>query len=433
MNTLPDVLGSRPDDEPRGDHVAALQLAPETVEAARVGTAPSAVPDASPGVPQRLAAALVAMRWTLGVYFATRLGCLLLAIGETTFPRKWTLWGMLSNWDGIWYLRVLTEGYPSHISHLQTPLGFMPLYPLTVWPVAHLWSLDPTVHGYEIAGLIVSLTTGASATVLVAKLAESWWGTPASRRAVLLFCLFPGSIVFSMVYTEGLLLTLVAACLLAIAQRRWLLAGILAGLSTAVAPTAIAIAPACAIAAALEIRRLGWRTPGACRALLAPLLSPLGAIGFGGYLWIHTGSPFASYTAQRYGWQETSSPLALLDTVERIVRQLDAAPDWAHLTVNTNYVAGLIGAAILVLALVLLVRRPRVPMPALVWTVGVTALTFTSEMTPPNARMLLIAFPAVIVFAQRLRGRWFTALLAFNGLLLLSMSWVTFVGIDLRP
>ncbi|MGO9793130.1 MAG: mannosyltransferase family protein [Solirubrobacteraceae bacterium] len=381
---------------------------------------------------RRSVGALGAVRWTLGVYFATRLGCLLLAIVETFF-RKWTLWGMLSNWDGIWYIRVLSEGYPSHVSHAQTPLGFLPLYPLLMWPLAHLGSLHPTNHAYEIAGLIVSLITGASATVLVGKLAESWWGKPASRRAVLVFCLFPGSIVFSMVYTEGLLLSLVAGCLLAMQCRRWLLAGILAGFSTAVGPPALAIVPACAAAAALHLRTCGWRNREAWRALLAPLLAPLGLACFGAYLWLHAGTPFASYQAQRYGWQESSSPLSLLHIAQALVKQIKAAPNWAHLTINTNYVAGLIGTVILLIALVLLLCSPRVPVPALVWTLGLMALTFTSGQTPPNARMLLIAFPAVIVFAQRVRGRWLAALLVLSGLLLVTMSWVSFVGIDLRP
>ncbi len=437
MNTHPDVRGSRPDDEPREAHGAALQLLTEGEETATLATAPAGFRGRGAGArnalnARRMVGALRAARWTLGVYFATRLGCLLLAIVETFF-RSWTLWGMLSNWDGIWYIRVLTEGYPSHISHAQTPLGFLPLYPLLAWPLAHLGSIHPDGHAYELAGLIVSLFTGASATVLVGKLAESWWGKPASRRAVLVFCLFPGSIVFSMVYTEGLLLSLVAGCLLAMQRRRWLLAGILAGFSTAVGPPALAIVPACAAAAALHLRTCGWRDREAWRALLAPLLAPLGAACFGIYLWIHDGTPLASYQAQRYGWQESSSPLSLLHIAQALVKQIKAAPDLAHLTINTNYVAGLIGALVLLIALVLLLRSPRVPLAALVWTLGLTALTFTSGQTPPNARMLLIAFPAVIVFAQRLRGRWFTALLVLNCLLLVTMSWVSFVGIDLRP
>ena len=52
-------------------------------------------------------------------------------------------------------------------------------------------------------------------------------------------------------------------------QRRWLLAGVLAGFSTAVGPVAVAIIPACAAAAGLELWRHGWRDRSARRALIA--------------------------------------------------------------------------------------------------------------------------------------------------------------------
>ena len=51
----------------------------------------------------------------------------------------------------------------------------------------------------------------------------------------MIFCLFPGSIVFSMVYAEGLLIPLAAGCILALQRRRWVMAGALAGLATATA------------------------------------------------------------------------------------------------------------------------------------------------------------------------------------------------------
>ena len=60
-------------------------------------------------------------------------------------------------------------------------------------------------------------------------------------------------------------------------------------------------------------------------------------------------------------------------------------------------------------------------------------LTFTSAQTPPNARLLLCAFPAIIVFAQRLRGRWFTALMVLNVTLFFTLTWITVVGVDFRP
>ena len=65
--------------------------------------------------------------------------------------------------------------------------------------------------------------------------------------------------------------------------------------------------------------------------------------------------------------------------------------------------------------------------------VGVAALTLTSTQTPPNARLLLCAFPAILVFPQRLRGRWYVALMVLNVALFFSLTWFTFVGVDFRP
>jgi hypothetical protein len=439
VNMLPDVRGVRPADGSAADSATAPEAA---------ATEAPAIPASTPARPDRsrvgslasarswIAIQWALVRWPLGVYFATRLLIYTEAGVETLF-RNWTFWGEVSNWDGGWYLAVADKGYATHFLHYQTPhdqitLGFFPLYPLLIWLTAHFGSLHPGWPLYRIAGLVIALFTGAIATVLVGRLAAGWWGEKAGRRAVLFFCVFPGSVVFSMVYTEGLMLSLVAGCLLAMQQRRWLLAGVLAAFSTAVGPVAVAIIPACAAAAGLELWRRGWRDRTAWRALIAPAMAPLGLLVFGAYLWIHTGTPFASYEVQHYGWQENSSVLALLWTAEHLVRQMFPAAG-GYDVVNTNYIAGLIGAVILLGGLFLLVRRPRPPLPSIVWALGVAALTFTSTQTPPNARMLLCAFPAIIVFAQRLRGRWFIALIAFNTLLLLSLSWFTFVGVDFRP
>jgi hypothetical protein len=52
---------------------------------------------------------------------------------------------------------------------------------------------------------------------------------------------------------------------------------------------------------------------------------------------------------------------------------------------------------------------------------------------PPNPRLLITAFPAVIVPAYFLRRRAFSWLLVANGALLAGMSWMTFVSVTLRP
>ena len=61
------------------------------------------------------------------------------------------------------------------------------------------------------------------------------------------------------------------------------------------------------------------------------------------------------------------------------------------------------------------------------------AIALTSEYTPPNPRLLITAFPAVIVLARYVHGKWWTALLCVNGAMLVGLSALTFVGTTLRP
>jgi hypothetical protein len=377
---------------------------------------------------ERLRAALDQLRFPLTVYLITRVLYMVIA-GADSLVHGWNLGRELENWDGVWYLSLAGHGYPHHASYLQTTLGFLPLYPLIVFCVSHI-----LFTSYLAAGMIVSTIGGFIATVLVQRLAAGWWGERAGRRMVVFFCVFPGSIVFSMVYSEGVLIPLIAGCFLALQQRKWVLAGLLAGFSTAVAPVAFAIVPACAVAALIEIRTRGWRDREARRALLAPVLSTLGIVAVAIFMWAWAGSPTANYTAQHHGWSERTTLTSLVHVAQHLIHQIVHAPGLSHPGINLNYISGLLGAAFLVWAIVLLARtRPRIPAAPIVYTLAITAFTFTSSMTQPNPRMLICAFPALGVVAYRCRGKAFRRLIGISTFLLFAMSYVTFVGVGLRP
>ncbi len=388
------------------------------------------------------------LRFPLTVYLATRVLYAAVAVVDH-LSRGWPIGTEFANWDGVWYVALARYGYPHFTTghaFWQTTLGFLPLYSVVLWVLHH--AIPPL--SLVLAGLLVSGIGGFVATVLVMRLARRWWDEPAARRAVLLFCLFPGSIVFSMDYSEGLLIPLAAGCLLAIEHRRWLLAGVLAGCATAVGPTALAIIPACAFAAGSELVLRG-RAAGASgragallrglrdqagrRALLAPVLSPLGLIGFGVFLWRWTGSPLASFDAQRYGWKEKSTLMAIPRDVGHMFHELFSfnQPGYPN-GINLNYDSGVIGAVFLLVALWLMFRaRHRISLAAMAWTAWIAVLTLTSANTPPNPRMLITAFPALMVVAARLRGRAFGALLWTSTALLVVMSFLTYHGQTLRP
>ena len=406
------------------------------------------------------------LRYPLAVYLLSRVLYLLVALADL-FIRNGRLGPELRNWDGKWYVLLAEHGYPHTIPHVYGPggwstLGFEPLYSMLMWLGGEAFP-----RGVEAWGVVISLVCGAIATVEIATLAQRWWGPVASRRGVLFFCFFPGTIVFSMTYTEGLTLALVAGALLCLEDRRWLGAGLLAGAATAVEPVAFAIIPACAAVALREIWVRGSRDGArglaavahgladrqARRSLWAPILSPWGAVGFAIFLWSWVGSPLANYQAQRIAWGEHSSILAIYIQVRTFVEEFTNWQGWHN--VNLNLPAGFLGAAFMVWALheLWIYRRglpvadagavaaapPRallgtgVSLGAWVWTVCVAVLVVTSDKTPPNPRMLICAFPLLMAFAAPRSGRRQTVLLTVTLVLLVGMSIGTFVGGGLRP
>jgi hypothetical protein len=281
---------------------------------------------------------------------------------------------------------------------------------------------------------LVSVIGGLVATVLVQKLATGWWEEASGRRAAILFAVFPGSVVFSMVYAEGIFIPLAIGTILALERRRWLTAGVLAGLASATEPEALILVIVCAIAALLELRRGGWRDRGARRSLLAPLLSVAGGAALLSYLWARTGSPFATAIAQRDGWHEHSDPLALVHLITKLGSQISFT-HFNHPTINLNLVSGLLGAIALFAMLALVWRsRREMSVEAIVWTLGISFVALTAAYPfSANPRVLITAFPAVMVVGRYVSGRRFALLAAISCAGLAGLGLLTFVGKTLRP
>jgi hypothetical protein len=333
----------------------------------------------------------------------------------------------LANWDGFWYVHIATLGYPTVVIHGQTNLGFLPLFPATIWLVAHIFSISYVIAGYSIA-----VVGGLVATLIVQQLATDWWGPVIARKAATAFILFPGTIVFSMVYSEGLLIPIIAGLILALSRKRWVLAGILAGAATAIGPDALSLIPMCAGAALLELRRAGWRDHEARRSLWAPVLSPVGVGLAAVFFWIWAGSPLADYTAQATGWKEKTSLFAIPHQLAEVINGMGFRFSFWH--VNLNIWVGLFGVVFLLVGLKYLWRdRALVSLPVLFFCWAMAFLTLTSWGVPPNPRMLITAFPVVIVYARVLRGRAWTAYLVASSILFVVLSTLTYTGSLLRP
>src|SRR4051794_1249815 len=126
-------------------------------------------------------------------------------------------------WDSVYYLQIAQDGYTQ-----RKQAGFFPLYPLL------MDALDAVTRSTVVAGVLISVVAFAAGLVLFQRLARLETASDAvARRAVWLPPLFPASLFFSAVYTEGLFLALSVGAFYSARRGRWAWAGILGGLAAA--------------------------------------------------------------------------------------------------------------------------------------------------------------------------------------------------------
>jgi hypothetical protein len=315
------------------------------------------------------------------------------AVGLAALLGKKPVHRVLTVWDGRWYVRIAAHGYPMTVPQgdfyhgtgrqVQSEVAFFPLYSLL------MRALDRVLPGgVDVAGVVLSLLIGALATVLVWVIAEKLADREVADKTAVLFAFSPGAFVLSLVYAEGLLVLLSAGCLLALLERRWLVAGVLAGLASATRPNATAVMMACAWAAGWAIwRRREWR------ALVAPLLAPAGMAAFFAFLWWHTGEPLIWFRVESQGWGERidfgRSNLGVFADV--FTRPLH----------NPNRI---VLAISMVSAVVLLVVLVKAKLPGIfnVYAFGGLGLVLASHINA-RPRFIFVAFPLVIALAKKIR------------------------------
>jgi hypothetical protein len=250
------------------------------------------------------------LRYPIVVALVSRLftfvlvGVVGLATAEPGAGRMQAMLAPFGMWDGVWYRRLAEFGYDPTLAH-GNGAAFFPLYPSLIGAVE--W-MAPV--GGIVAGVLLSTTLFLIAIPLLYRLTERRFGEAIARRSIWYIAFFPTAFAFSAVYTESLfLLTTVAAFALLEAGRiaRASVAGMLATLTR---PTGIMLAPAFAFRLWKDNgRRLDRRL----LVRLSPLaLLPLAYIGFGVYLYLRTGDPLATQSAQRDGWGRGADLLLVL-------------------------------------------------------------------------------------------------------------------------
>jgi hypothetical protein len=391
-----------------------------TVDPELALAAAAEVIEVAPGAPAepvafRGLAGWVRPYWRPMVIYALSRALVLLTMGVVALVNGGTLGGRIDRWDSRWYLRVVAGGYPSQlpVSHghvLASTVAFFPGFPLAIRGVAGLTGMS-----FFAAGVAVSSFTGLTATIGVWLLVREYAGEQAADRATVLFACFVGSFVFSMIYSEGLVITAVAFGLLALLRCRWLAAGLLGLVATATAPIGLAFVLSAGLASvrAVRDRREWW-------SLAAPVLAPLGTALYLLWTWIHTGNVAAFTQTERGGWHSYLSityPFKVL---------------WANLAhpVATTANPRLVGFCIVgvVVATVIAIRDRQ---PALLALYGIAAAVLATVTQPvgPRPRLILDAFPLILAVALRYRKGWRYGVAVTTSIVLLVAMTAYTVGV----
>lgn len=297
---------------------------------------------------------------------------------------------VLTAWDGAWYMSIVNKGYPRVIQPnvtfevLDARAAFFPAYPMLVRTLNHV-----IPGGAVTAGLLVNFVLGAVAVLLTGLIARRLYSTEVAQKTMIVFAMFPGSLVLSLTYTEALLITVAAGCLLCLMDERWLWAGVLAAIGTAARPNGIALIGACVVASFIAIRhRRDWWS------LICVALAPLGFIGFQLFLTHQTGESGVWFRVQSEAWKEGTSfgMTAIRNTVEAFTHPLTSPTD--TITAASMVVLGF---------LIYAAWRYRLPWPIVAYCAGIVFLMLAPSTVTARPRFLLTAFPLFISAAAYLQ------------------------------
>jgi hypothetical protein len=234
----------------------------------------------------------------------------LLALGVSAYllPRgkfhnlHYSLWHLISSWDGAAFLNIAAHGYsyiPGDLRH-DVIFAWFPGYPAAV----NALSWIPGV-GTDRAAITVTIAAGLAAAWGLTRLGLALTGDRRiSLLLVALWAVAPGSLAWTMLYSDALFCALAVWSLVALVERRWLAAAGLTIAAGTVRSTAMALIAAVAVAALpAVIRAVRAREPVAVwwRPAVAVVTAPLGLAGYWAY------SAWATHHLAGFVWVEKNA------------------------------------------------------------------------------------------------------------------------------
>ena len=351
-----------------------------------------------------------------------------IAQATTSSPSVASLYRIWVRYDGRLFADVASRGY---VELWQA--AFYPLFPALEHLLAPLTGGDPAL-----AGLVVANVASFGAFVLLRLLVERDVGPQVARRTLLYLVLFPTSMFLAAAYSESLFLLLSAATFLALRERSWLLAGLLAALATLTRASGVlllvplamtiyaALYPTLRSRARWDSLALRERLRLAAPPLAACILPLVALAGLDLVLSLRLGVPNALSRAEDQGWGR-----ALDWPWDGLLRSL------AMVVSHFPSVAGMdLLFAVLWLALagaMLLPAARALPRTYVAYTWVSLLLVLIEPLHPAGlspltsiSRYLLVVFPCFVLLAQlSTRSRWLHyGMLAAFACQLVALTWL---------
>lgn len=292
----------------------------------------------------------------------------------------------LFNWDGGWYVSVITRGYEQSVPGpgIESTIAFFPGFPLVAKGVSVVTGLSPLA-----SGILVSNLAGTGAAVALWYLIKGIADQESATRTVALWSFFPGAFVLSAMYTESLFALFAIGCLWALLKKRWLIAGVCAAGAGAVRPNGLVLFGCCVWGAWVAIRRSrDWRS------VIAVLIAPIGALGYFLFLYERTGDFMGWFRAEQNGW---GVRMDFGEFTWRALNDFLGGPftDFERLVFAMS-VFFVVGAGVLMV-------RWKPPAVLTIYSGGLVASTLLGTNFAMTPRLLLIAFPTVAAYVLNLQ------------------------------
>lgn len=223
-------------------------------------------------------ALLIALAWQM----------LFTLIGILLTPNQSDILNHTMRWDSGWYMIVVNEHYAINAASA----AFYPLFPLLVSIVSIV-----TFHiiPYSLIGLVINTVCLWLAIAALLKIAREFIPSKYRYLPVVFFLAAPAAFFMHLFYSEALFIAIGFWAYLFALKRQWLWVGVLLAFLTAARLPAILFVALCGLE---YLRSYDWNIKKALNKNLAYLLlTPLGFVFFGLYLYIVRGDFFAMFAA----------------------------------------------------------------------------------------------------------------------------------------